>query len=226
MRRCWQVPMPRKSRLICFDQATKLAQLLGAVERGYSSKQIALALVETGRTQAAEDLVLSIDHAASRGDALGVLGSKYAERGDVKTSRARFSAAFEVALKIDVPMGLDTAYSKGGAIRILARNQAIVDMPGLQEYLSAAKNPKHSGIWLLGSRGGPGANGGGASQRPRPGVSAGTVGSDLESASDGDNCWIGLSECISHFCRFQRARMLTRATAEVYRPTAVRAASV
>ena len=133
-----------------FDQATKLAQSLDAIEQGYSSKQIGLALVEAGRTQAAEDLILSIDHAASRGDALGALGSTYAERGDVKTSRARFAAAFEAALKIDAPMGLDTVYSRGGAIRMLAHKQAIVDMPGLQEFLRAAKSPNIRAYGYLG----------------------------------------------------------------------------
>ncbi len=59
--------------------------------------------------------------------------------------------AVDAAMGVEDFMGLDTPYCKGGAIRLIARQQAQSDLEGLLQYLETSDNPSAVAYGYLGA---------------------------------------------------------------------------
>lgn len=121
----------------------------------FSQAAVALAMVEdqlkAGMVNSAEAHAQSITAASQRCLALTEVGRRYAEKLELNKSREIFEEAFTSALEVVDILGLDTPYSKGGAIRLTAQRQAQCDLDGLSAYLEATNSSKVKAYGYLGA---------------------------------------------------------------------------
>lgn len=103
-------------------------------------------LVETclkgGLTQRAEEFANKIDSASYRSQALAEVGHFHGKRFEFEKSREVFASAYDNGLSVVDVGGLDTIYSKGGAIRAIAKRQGDCDLAGLIYFLEDSNHWK------------------------------------------------------------------------------------
>lgn len=89
--------------------------------------------------------------APERVEALISLARVYLEQGQVDQGRMMYKSAFDAALEIMDFMGLDTRYSKGGAMRYIAQEQGQTDLAGLVQFLETSDNQNVVAYGYLGA---------------------------------------------------------------------------
>ena len=110
----------------------------------FSRSMAQLAIVEQrlkfGVDESTEKLARTIPDASCRSQALSSIGRIHARADRLSECRHSFAAALEAALEVEDFMGLGTPYSKGGAIRQVARRHGDCDLDGLASHLEKTKN--------------------------------------------------------------------------------------
>lgn len=112
---------------------------LGSPEKETAEVEFARVYLQRGDLAKAESLAQKIDSPSFRVRALAEVAKKYGEQLELEKSREVFADAYDSAWKVVDAAGLDTVYSKGGALRHVARMQGEVDLEGL--VLQIEKSP-------------------------------------------------------------------------------------
>ena len=78
------------------------------------------------------------------------MGKRYAHLLELEQSRRAFEKAYQSALQVVDVAGLDTVYSKGGAIRFVAQQQGECDLEALAYFAEESTNAKLVAYALIG----------------------------------------------------------------------------
>jgi hypothetical protein len=142
------------------EGATEFDALMGTIERTVASQDAALksrnmvyvveAYLEREDMKKAEQLAETIDDASSRCKAFAAIGRRYALSFEMQRSRDVFTKAYESAMQVVDVLGLDTLYSKGGAVRYVGHQQGDCDIEGLVAAMKRSDNPNVRSYGLLG----------------------------------------------------------------------------
>jgi hypothetical protein len=108
------------------------------------------AYLEREDMKKAEQLAETIDDASSRCKAFAAIGRRYALSFEMQRSRDVFTKAYESAMQVVDVLGLDTLYSKGGAVRYVGHQQGDCDIEGLVAAMKRSDNPNVRSYGLLG----------------------------------------------------------------------------
>ena len=129
------------------NESEELVGLVRKESEGLGAFDRSAALLELVRVQLlqnamgpAQDLASSILDASFRCRGQADVARRYAEMLELEQSRDLFAKAFSSAMQVNDVMGLDTVYSKGGAVRFVGRVQAECDLEGLVNYLFASSD--------------------------------------------------------------------------------------
>jgi hypothetical protein len=98
----------------------------------------------------AEVLAERIKDASYRCQALAAVGNRYGQLLELERSREVFAKAYESALQVVDVLGLDTVYSKGGALRFIGQQQGECDLEGLVNFVEESTNANIRAYGLLG----------------------------------------------------------------------------
>jgi tetratricopeptide (TPR) repeat protein len=98
----------------------------------------------------AEVLAERIKDASYRCQALAAVGNRYGQLLELERSREVFAKAYESALQVVDVLGLDTVYSKGGALRFIGQQQGECDLEGFVNFVEESTNANIRAYGLLG----------------------------------------------------------------------------
>jgi len=139
------------SLLAKIDQTKNFEELTSNIERSLNTlphdrvstlQSILISVyLEQRQFQKAEAIAEQIQDASDRAVALANIAKRLAIDFEFERSRELFPKAFEAAMQVEDVLGLDTIYSKGGAVRYLGRMQGDCDLEGLIHYLQSSSNP-------------------------------------------------------------------------------------
>lgn len=97
-----------------------------------------------------EELADGIENASIRCQALTEVAKHYAQLLEIARSREVFSKAYAAAMQVVDVTGLDTPYSKGGAARMVGREQGAYDLEGVIIFANQSKDANLRAYALIG----------------------------------------------------------------------------
>ncbi len=142
------------------DDVTGFASLMGRIEntvnglveseRANNQLLVVLTYLQKDDMERAETLAEKIEDASFRCKALAAIGKRYGQLLELERSRELFSKAFASAMQVVDVGGLDTLYSKGGAVRYVGQQQGECDFEGLVNYMEESPNANIRAYGLVG----------------------------------------------------------------------------